>query len=238
VRLKQQETALFSAPAFSIFALLALAFTLTILWRLHTETANLSPKRSEKKADQPQWRQPASLTTRFPELISTNTWQFDYQATEQILLRIKKHPNGALVLNANTAKILRKAIAALPLRMDKKAISRVALLVSKSLPGYPGQQLASILTNYYYFLQASNKAHSANNSIKGKTNKEQLFRQTVLRQERYLGKDITHQLFGQQNRLTRYLYARQQVNENGTFSPAIKQQRLKTLQANFKANEQ
>jgi len=189
-----------------------------------------------------EWQQPASISDRFPELISTKHWQFDYETTEQLLLKIKPSKTGELILNRNAAKVLEQAVSELPLDMKQDDLQRLALLVAKGLPGKAGRQLASVLTNYYQFYQASNivssSANTPPNTVRNTHNEERSFQQTVLRQEYYLGKTVTQQLFGRQNALTHYLYARRHINENSSLNPDQKQRQLATLQDRFKDNDE
>jgi len=210
---------------------MSLAMTLSTLWSLHAESQGflLSP-------DKLDWQQPSSMSESFPELISAHHWQFNYEATEKILLKMKQKKTGELVFNENTAKVLKQAVSELPIKMEKDELQRVEFLVTKGFPGKTGQQLAIVLTQFYHFQQASNIAHSSINIKKNKHNKELSFQQTVLRQERYLGKDMTRQLFGRQNALTHYLYARQHINENSNLNQIQKQQQLTALKNRFKTH--
>jgi len=217
----------------TIVSVLASAMTLYTLWSLHAESQDflLSPRKLE-------WQQPSAISGRFPKLISTNYWQFDYEASAQILLKIKQSKTGELILNANTAKVLEQAVSELPLDMKKNELQRVEFLVIKGFPGKAGQQLSTIFTDFYRFHQASNIASALSISTQNKPNKELNFQQTILRQEHYLGKVITQKLFGRQNALTHYLYARRGINESSNLNQAQKQQLLTTLQDQFKANDQ
>jgi len=216
----------------TIVSFLALAMTLYALWSLHAESQGflLSPRKLE-------WQQPSYISDSFPELISTNHWQFDYEATEQILLNIKKSKIGELILNAHTAKVLEQAVSELPLDMKKDELQRVEFLVSKGFSEKSREQLATLFTNFYHFKQASNIASALSISTQNKPNKELNFQQTVLRQERYLGKDVAKQLFGQKDTLTQYLYTRRYINENSNLSKKEKQQQLAILQNRFKTND-
>lgn len=202
------------------------------LWSLHAESRN-----SKYISDKLEWRSSSSILKSSSKHISPQDWQFDYEATERTLFKIKLKKNGELLLNAHTAKILEQAVSELPLGMTKEALQRVQLLVAKGLPGKAGQQLASILIKFYHFQQASSTECPAFNPTLNKYDKARSFQQTVLRQECYLGKTLSQQLFGQKNALTHYLYARQHINEDSTLRPAQKQQQLMELKDRFKAHD-
>jgi hypothetical protein len=218
-----------------------IAFTVALyaLWSLHTESKNI-----QVKPNKFEWQQPSSLVDKFPTLISTAHWKFDYEATEQALLAIQVSNTKNLILNAHTAKILEKAISNLPSKMSKTELERVGLLTAKGLPGKAGQQLATVLTNFYHYQQAIDivKATANTSSIttskQQKQSKETIFKQSVERQKNYLGEDTAEQLFGKQNALNAYLYSRKRINEDTNLSPAQKQAELTTLQARFKAHDQ
>ena len=211
--------------------MIVLVMTLYTHWSLHTE-----PQSFLLISDNIEWQQPSIISNSYPKLISTRYWQFDYEATEKTLLAIKQKKNGELTLNASAAKVLEQAVSTLPPQMNENELKRVELLVAKGLPGKAGHELSTLLANYYHYQQASNIAHVSANTKQNKHDKERSFQQTVLRQERYLGKDITQQLFGRQNALTHYLYARQHINENLNLNQAQKQRQLNTLKDRFKAH--
>tara|TARA_R110001592_G_scaffold10098_1_gene52589 strand:- start:31646 stop:32332 length:687 start_codon:yes stop_codon:yes gene_type:complete len=214
-------------------SVIALAIALFVLWSVHAESPMFL-----NNADSHQWLQPSAISDRFSERISTNYWQFDYEATEQALLKIKQSKSGDLILNASTAKVLEKAVSTLPPQMQTDELQRVDLLVSKGLPGRAGQELASVVTNFYNYQQALKSANSTVNTPQYTFDQERSFKQMVLLQEQYLGKDISGQLFGRQNRINHYLYARKRINDDASLNPAQKQQQLTALQARFKANEE
>ena len=230
---------------------LAVAFFITLsgLWSLHADSLsslNSSLDVSLDNADPHQWQQPFVISDRFPERISANDWQFDYEVTEQALLKIKQTKSGELILNAGTAKVLEDAVSKLPSQMKQDELRRIEFLVTKGLPGRAGQQLASIFTKFYYYQQALNSNSSTaaiQDSSQEKTqestvDQEQSFKQMVLLQKEYLGEDISEQFFGRQNRLNQYLYARKAINDDLSLNSAQKQQQLSILQDRFKANEQ
>ena len=213
---------------------IVLAFTITLyaLWTLHT-----NPQETLITPNKFEWRQPLSLVDNFPTLISTERWAFDYELTEQTLLAIKTNKTGDLILNANTAKQLKKAISNLPSNMTTKELQRIELLASKGLAENTGRQLSTLLIRYYHFQHALNSVLSTSNSQKNNQNKEFSFKQTILLEERYFGKQVSKQLFGQKNALNQYLYARKRINENTTLSREEKIHQLSSLQERFKSHE-
>lgn len=225
---------------FSSAIALALTFlvALSCLWSLHTDSPtslnsaiNSSSDRSLDNSDPYQWQQPLAISDRYPEPISINNWQFDYEATEQVLQKIKQNKSGKLILNANTARVLEEAVSTLPPLMKQDELRRVEFLVTKGLSGSAGQQLASIFTQFYHYQHALNLANS---TVK---NQEETFTRTVLLQKEYLGEDVSELFFGQQNRLNNYLLARKAINEDSSLNSVQKQQELIILQNRFKANE-
>jgi hypothetical protein len=230
---KPSNRRLISAIALAI----AFVIALSVLWSLHAASLCCLDS-SLNSSDRHEWQQPSAITDRFPERISTSYWQFDYEATEQALLKIKQSKSGELILNVSTAKVLEKAISTLPIRMKHDELRRVELLLIKGLPGRAGQQLASVFTGFYYYQQALNSANSTVDTQEHTDDQELSFKQMVLLQKEYLGEDISEQLFGRQNRLNHYLYARKAINENPSLNPAQKQQQLSILQDRFKANEE
>lgn len=209
---------------------LVLTMTVSFLWQLHVTDSNDRlhlPSSIE-------WQQPSSLSDQFPQAISVNVWPFDFEASEQILLTIQPNKNGAMTLNANTAKVLDEAVSKLPQRLSDSAIQRLALLVTKGLTGKSGHELAQIFTQFYQFKQAWN---AVKNTPPDTMNKEALFHKMVLLQNKYLGKHMSSQLFGKKNAVTHYLYARKRINNDSYLNQAQKQLQLENLQVRFKAND-
>ncbi|MFT6029031.1 MAG: hypothetical protein ACI8O8_000762 [Oleiphilaceae bacterium] len=230
---KPSNLRLISAIALAI----AFVIALSVLWLLH-EAPLCCLDSSLNSFDRHQWQQPSAISDRFPERISTKYWQFDYEATEQALLKIKQNEHGGLILNASTAKVLEKAISTLPIQMRQDEIQRVELLVIKGFPGRAGPQLANFFTDFYYYQQALNSANSIVDTREHIDGQELSFKQMVLLQKEYLGEDISEQLFGRQNRINHYLYARKAINKDSSLNSAQKQQQLSILQDRFKAHEE
>lgn len=224
---------IFVRPRFSIlnvFSLIALTLALFLLWSIHADSPDIL-----NSPDVHLWQQPLSISDEFPERISTTHWQFDFESTEQVLTKIKLNGKGELILNETTADLLKVAVSKLPLNMTEADLQRIEILVAKGLPGKAGQQLSGVLTDFYRYWQLARIDDKKALNIEAK---ERSFDQAVLRQERYLGKDIAERLFGRKNAVTRYLYARRRINEDTNLNQEQKQQQLIILQNRFKANEQ
>lgn len=224
---------IFERPWFSIlnvFSLIALTPALFLLWSIHTDSPAIL-----NSPEVHLWQQPHSISNEFPERISATHWQFDFEATEQVLTKIKLNETGELILNETTADLLKVAVSKLPLNMTEADLQRIEILVAKGLPGKVGQQLSDVLTGFYRYWQI--ERIDENNALNIE-DKERSFEQTVLLQERYLGKDVAEHLFGRKNAVTRYLYARRRINEDSNLNQAQKRQQLIILQNRFKANEQ
>lgn len=214
----------------STYLLIApLALALFLLWSIHADSPEVS-----SKSNLHLWQQPLALASQFPEPISTDYWRFDFEASVQFLANIKYTEIGDIILNANSAKTLEDAVSKLPQTMTKTDLHRAELLVTKNFPGQAGQQLAKVLTSFYRYQQASMIETDKPQDMAAK---ERRFEQTILRQQRYLGKEVANKLFGRQNAVTRYLHARQQINKASNLTQEQKQQQLTTLQGRFKANE-
>lgn len=200
---------------------------LTLLWHIHADD-------NRSRAEQHLWQQPLSVTEHFPERLASSSWQFDFDEIEQMLLTVKHNEIGELIVNATTAKILQDVVIKLPSGMQDAQIQRVVFLIEKGLPGEVGQQLAKLVTGFYYLQQF---ALNTSEVLQDLESKEKSFQQTVLHQELYLGKAFAHKLFGKQNSVTRYLYARRRIIENTDLDQKQKQQQLLILQDRFKASE-
>lgn len=176
------------------------------------------------------WQQPPSLSKRFPELISTRHWQFEFTPVEQGLRSIKRDNAGKLILNASTTKVLKSIVSTMPKNMEKEALERVALLINKSFPNTFNQSLAALFVNFYKYQQASHFALTKSSTKRP----EQQFREDMTRQKNYLTEEIAEQLFGRQNTVNNYLYARKLINESDHLTLEQKQQQLSGLQRRFK----
>ncbi len=214
----------------TVFSLIALTLALFLLWSIHTDSSDIL-----NSSDWHLWQQPLSTSDEFPERISATHWQFDFEAAEQTLTKIKLNEKGELLLNETTADLLKVAVAKLPLNMTDADLQRIEILIAKGLPGKVGQQLSGVLTNYYRYRQA---LIADTKKMKNTETKEIIFEHTAMLQEYYLEKDIAKKLFGKKNAVTHYLYARRRINQDSNLTQEQKQQQLNVLQDRFKSNEQ
>lgn len=221
------------ASNLSAVLLSALAIPLILIWYMDLDSpvSLYGPKVSE-------WRQPYLIADRFPEHISNTRWTFDYEASEQILVKLKQDETEQLVLDGRAAEIIESAVSKLPKGLQSDELQRVEVLVAKGLPGSAGRQLADIVTDFYQYQQAARSAFVAKDSSTTIEEQEKRFYQTVVLQEQFFGKPVAEKLFGRQNALNRYLYARRHITKDSSLSPEQKQKQLRTLEAELKAYEQ
>jgi len=219
-----------AGPANVTTLLLVLVLSLlSVLWPLYAGYP------ASHDNDKYQWRQPAAIADSVPESIATKKWTFDFELVEQRLRQIRLNKDGALILDASLAKDLEYAISELPSNLNKEALQRLELLIAKGLPGSAGTELANMFTKFYVYLQASTLRNLSTDI--NLTQPEHHFHQRLKHQERIFGKKVAHQLFGHQNALQQYLYARRHINEDPSLNQAQKQRKLSLLQRRFKANE-
>jgi Proteobacterial lipase chaperone protein len=217
----------------SAVLLSALAIPLILIWCM-----DLDAPVSLYGPIENQWHQPNFVADKFPEHISNTRWTFDYEASEQVLLKLKLDQNGQLVLDERAAEILESAVTKLPNGLQSDELRRVEVLVAKGLPGRAGSQLAGIVTDFYRYQQATTYAFVAKGSSTTIEEQEERFYQTVVLQEKFFGKPVAKKLFGRKNALNRYLYARRYITSDSSLSPEKKQKQLHTLEAELKAYEQ
>ena len=215
--------------------LLLLVLALALISSLHS-----SPVERQGVQSNSQWRQPNAISSIFPEPLSTDEWQFDYDDIEQVLARIKQGESNNLIINETTAVILNEAVSNFSEETNENSLRRIRFLVSKGMRGDAGQELGEILVSFYRYKKAEAKEKLLEKTSQAKTKslkvQETRFEQTLLIQERYLGPEVSEQLFGRKNALNRYLLARRRVSENASFTAIQKQKILGQLQQQFKSN--
>ena len=123
-------------------------YSVITLWSIHTELEHTLINNTSTH-----WHQSFNTKTSFPDPISREHWEFDFEPVEKILDQVKPSKNNELIHNPKLAKILASAISLLPIDMNRKNLQRAALLTSKGLPGKPSEQLASVFVNYYQYTQ-------------------------------------------------------------------------------------
>ena len=209
-------------------ALITLILTVISFSSLYVES-----KRNVADNSEHQWRQPQSVSVKYPLLISKHHWPFDYELVELALQEVKLDEEGALLIDADTADVLLRAVAELPVDMDENILQRVMFLTTKGLPGPAGEQLALVLRNFFRYQQASTEISGLDNVTVGEVRSEHLFQQDVALKELYMGKEITAGLFGHKHLVRSYLFSRRKVNENSDLTRQQKKQRLAELEGQF-----
>jgi len=210
-------------------ALITLVLTVMSFSSLYIESKRDVPDNSAH-----QWRQPQSVSVKYPLLISQHHWPFDYELVELALQEVKLDEEGALLIDADTADVLSRAVAELPVGMNENILQRVIFLTAKGLPGPAGEQLALILKNYYRYQQTSKEISGLDTEKVGEVRSEHLFQQDIALKELYMGKEVTKGLFGHKHLVRNYLFSRRKVNENSDLSRQQKKQRLTELEDQFK----
>ena len=210
----------------AVFALIMVVMRIGILY---LETKNDGPD-----VHIYDWRQPESVTTNYPIPITQDSWSFDYEHTELVLQEVELDEQGALIVNADMAGLLKRAVSELPTNMHELALQRLRFLTFKGLPGPAGEQLASILERYYRYQQAKINLPGREGSKVGLAKNEEIFQQKLELKQQFLGKVLVEALFGQKHLLRNYLFSRRKINENVGLSQQQKKQILTQLEQKFK----
>ncbi len=213
---------------FSWLCGLAFLYAAVTLWSIHTDLqATLA------LGEIGDWQQPITTQALFPYSISAQQWHFDFEATEKILVKLRREDSEKRLLNPELLTVLTRAVNALPNNMNEKALNRAVFLVSKGLSAVSGKQMAGLFKNYYQLKQASFIDEELNENVK-LTDKRSRFKAAVIRQNRYLGEEVANQLYGKQRAITAYIYERQSINQNLSLKPKQKQKQLNTLKIQYK----
>lgn len=213
--------------------LFAFAVALSFVWFLISN----SPDRLDLHGGG-HWRQPDIISSTYREPISGAIWSFDYDEIEQTLSQIRQNEKGALILNEKTHTILKDAVSKFPNEIDNASLQRIKFLTRKSFGDKAGQQIADLLLNFYAYTKATERDRELDGTQRptgdSVDRQERLFEELLIRQNQFMGPEISESLFGRKNALNRYLYARKRINEDPSLSQLQKQKKLSKLQARFK----
>ena len=188
------------------------------------------------------WYQPSAINTRYPTLISSTHWDFDYSAIEALLTQIhsresfnNNQPNSTMTLAASDAELFSKAIQSLPKNLSAASLQRIQFLITKGFPDDIGHPLAKV-TIAFYQLQSTTDTHTEHkpadlpkHEYTQLADKMLAFKNKADRQDHFLGKDVAHQLFGKQRAIAYYLLQRRAIKEDTQLSSEQKIKQLKSL---------
>jgi hypothetical protein len=183
------------------------------------------------------WSQPAMLDEPFPQLVGPNNWQLNYAQIEEILWQLKLDDYGKLVINSQTAERLHQVSNLLPFDMNTKEWQRLIFLLDKSFYGGSGEQVFTLLKNYFFYQQQYNLSLSAVQHTKGNKQLE-LIKVTGADNKQLqvecFGSELAAKLFTKQNITTDYLNKRRGIKIDPSLTSTQKKQQLLVLEDRFK----
>lgn len=187
------------------------------------------------------WHQPSVINTRYPALISSTQWNFDYSGIETLLAQIHSRSrfnhnqkNNTIGFTTTDAERFSKAIQSLPDNLSAASLQRIQFLITKGFPDDIGHQLAKVTIGFYQ-LQSTTDTRAEHKPTQ-LADKVLAFKNKVDRQDHFLGKDVAHQLFGKQRSISYYLLQRRAIKEDTQLSSEQKRKRLQSLK-NTLAND-
>lgn len=223
-----------------VFLIPLVASLATALWYLYpTEDVRqraMSGFGDRSVPDDGEWLQPASVTTAYPQPISSTQWPIDFEIIESQFSRFSVNEAGELPLNATMATALQQAFLQLP-AAPEELLDRVAVLLRKSFPGQKGAQLSALFRNYARYEQARSMSTAADSQEHSRGSADAAIaalNTSVELQYKFLGKQTALKLFGKQNAMTAYLLARRQVRADAALSQSDKQERLHALRQAYR----
>ena len=91
------------------------------------------------------WLQPAELNKQYPTPISQDNWKLDFEKVERIVSHAHVSANNTFLINSDTAELLQRINAQLPVAMSVKEFQRMTFLLEHSLGENIAQYLACLL---------------------------------------------------------------------------------------------
>ena len=187
------------------------------------------------------WHQPSVINTRYPTLISSTQWNFDYSGIETLLAQIHSRARfnhnqkkNTIEFTTTDAERFSKAIQSLPDNLSAASLQRIQFLITKGFPDDIGHQLAKVTIGFYQ-LQSTTDTRTEHKPTQ-LADKVLAFKNKVDRQDHFLGKEVAHQLFGKQRSISYYLLQRRAIKEDTQLSSEQKRKRLQSLK-NTLAND-
>ena len=163
------------------------------------------------------WQQPQALLSTFPQNITNNTYQFDYDNIELILLNSKLIQQNILQVDSDTLTLLESVTAELPEKISEFDLERVGFLISRNLPKETAKLLFTLIqqfiqyqkmyTEYQLGIQQSLKQ----NELSRLKNSSRILSRL---QQQIFGNEVALKLFSKRNLTTNYL-KRSLVNQIG-----------------------
>lgn len=212
-------------------AIMALALT-TMAWLYPESVIQASGQLQSGDGMKQIWHQPAALSEKFSQPMSSRQWPIDFEAIEQRFSDIDTDRSGQLELDARVAESLKQTVLHLPASISDELLERISLLFRKSFPGPKGEQLASLFRNYWDYEQALERA--ARKRREGSARVSMDSSEIAALQKKYLGDTTAAELYGKQNTISAYLSARRQIQNDAGLSDSVKQDRLAALEREYR----
>lgn len=166
----------------------------------------------------------------YPPEVAEAARQVPYAALEDALARLRFNAAGELIIDGGTEAVLRAAREAVPPRAGEQAAARAAFLIGEQFPPPQARQVETLLGRFSAYLDAELAWRQQQPEPDSLREDAAQFDQLAALQDRELGPALAEQLFGEQRRLMRYMFAARELEDDDTLSAEEKQARLQQLQ--------
>lgn len=182
------------------------------------------------------WQQPVALEASYPEKISSETWQFDYDNIEALVRQSKLIHQRGWRADRDSLSLLENIIAELPSDISEETFQRIQFLLSKNLIKENADALVDILRKFVQYQkrfvihqETIQKSIKLNDLDPLKSSAEELLKLQKL----VFGAETAIKLFSERNLTSNYLNSRILIRLDTSIDPEAKLKLLFALKADY-----
>ncbi len=140
------------------------------------------------------------------ELKKEDNVEFDVQRIHDALAQIRLDENNRIVFNTQVLGSLREALEYSDLDWTEARLNEFIDIVSKGLPGETGEQAATVIRNFYDYLQAKEQTLKLQPEDQSMEAQRKLYDELSSLRELYLGPEVAAALYAEEDAITEYFF--------------------------------
>lgn len=158
---------------------------------------------------------------------STST-SFTEESVYKALQHVRLDTQGNLIIDHQTLEALNSTLDDSRLNLDDESIDLLTEIITKSLPGDTGEEVATIVESYYQYLSAEKTFNSmyANelNQLAGDNIEQyqEYYQELAMLRNLYLGDEVSEKLFSTTNNNVNYMLNMMSITQSSEYTQSEK----------------
>jgi len=155
----------------------------------------------------------------------TNGYSLDYSVIHEEIGKIRLTENGDVVIDDIALRALRKAFPSHQLNHSPEMMAELIEIIKAGLPGPAGEQAADIVNKFFEYAKSQRELANIYGDTKYNTGDQQeAFNQTKALREMHFGEEVANQLFGKEEKETKFIADTFEITTNKTLTDEEKAQ--------------